>query len=93
MRLLWSMCVKLPTVKSTPASRSIRSKTNCSLTTHLTPATFIMDRRITAVQAKPRWAHADSKPTSPAIDSPKPNTFSAQPTAFKTKTKTKSTIG
>lgn len=49
--------------------------------THLTPAILIIDSKITAAQAKPRSAHADSKPTRPAIDSPNPRTFRAQPTA------------
>lgn len=49
--------------------------------THFTPATFIIERSITAAQAKPLCAQADSKPTSPAMDSPKPKTFKAHPTA------------
>lgn len=76
--LVW---VKLPTKKSTPARSRSKRRINCNLMTHLTPATLITDNNITAAQAKPRWAQVDSKPTRPAIDSPKPKTFRAQPTA------------
>lgn len=73
--------VKLPTIKSTPAKSRIRRRTNCNFTTHFTPATLITDNSTTAAHAKPRCAHVDSKFTRPAIDSPKPKTFRAQPTA------------
>lgn len=50
--------------------------------THFTPAILIADNKITAAQAKPLCAQAESKPTKPAIDSPNPKTFRAQPTAW-----------
>lgn len=73
---------KLPTMKSSPAKSSTSSSKNCSFTTHLTPATLMTLSSSTAPVAKPRMAHLlFSNPTSPAIDSPKPSTLSAQPTA------------
>lgn len=76
------MWVKLPIPKSAAASNRISNSKNCNLITHLTPATFIIDNKITAAHAKPLCAPAVSKPNNPAIDSPNPNTFNAHPTAY-----------
>lgn len=45
-------------------------------------------KRSTAAMAKPRAAHVLSEPTKLAIDSPKPNTLRAHPTACKNNYKT-----
>lgn len=75
--------IKLPTMKSNADMSRIISKMNCSLMTHLTPATFMEPSSKTAAVAKPRMAHLlPSSPTKPAIDSPKPMTLRAQPTAW-----------
>lgn len=56
---------------------------NCSFITHLTPATLITLRSTTAAIPIPLMAHLESPaPINCAIDSPKPNTFRAQPTAY-----------
>lgn len=80
--------MKDPTKKSRAASMIIMSSANCSFTTHFTPATLIVPSSSTAAMANPRDAHlcvslSGSATTKPAIDSPKPNTFKAQPTAWK----------
>lgn len=73
---------KLPTAKSKPANNKIRSKINWSFTTHLTPARLITLSKITAKLAKPLTAQVETLMSiSPAIDSPNPKTYSAQPTA------------
>lgn len=71
-----------PTKKSTAASSITSNSANCSLMTHLTPATLIVPSKSTAETAKPRAAQVLSVPTRFAMDSPKPNTLSAQPTAW-----------
>lgn len=77
-----SVCTKLPTIKSKPASNKIRSKINCNFITHFTPATLIMLSNKTAAHAIDLTAHLESpNPISSAIDSPKPKTFRAHPTA------------
>lgn len=73
--------VKEPTKKSSAASNIISSKTNCNFITHLTPATLITPNNSTAAIAKPLAAHVLSAPIKFAIDSPKPKTLRAQPTA------------
>lgn len=81
--LPWSSPIKLPTMKSNADMSRIISKMNCSLMTHLTPATLMQPSNRTAAVAKPRIAHLlPSSPTKPAMDSPKPMTLSAQPTAW-----------
>lgn len=76
------MWTKLPTIKSKPAKSKISSKINWSFMTHFTPATFMTLSSKTAAIAISRTAHVESpSPISSAIDSPKPKTFKAQPTA------------
>lgn len=65
--------MKLPTIKFSPAHSRINDNKNCSLMTHLTPATLITPSKSTAPAANPRIAQLlFCKPTNPAIDSPKP---------------------
>lgn len=79
------MLVRDPTKKSNAANNIITSSRNCSLITHLTPAILMVPRSITAATAKALAAHVLSVVTKFAIDSPKPNTFKAHPTAWKSK--------
>jgi hypothetical protein len=70
-----------PTKKSRAANKITNKRMNCNLMTHFTPAIFIVPSRSTAPIAKPLAAQALSHPTRLAIDSPKPTTFRAHPTA------------
>lgn len=75
------MVVRDPMKKSNAANNMITRSANCSLMTHFTPATLIVPSKSTAATAKPLAAQVLLALTKSAIDSPKPNTFKAQPTA------------